>query len=504
MIKSRALSSLPTRHAGPPLGARAQGLLLALALTFAAARAAADDAPPEPAPPPAPAEPKAPPPPAEPPPAEPTAPAEPKAPPASKGFVRRYIEYFDRKVDEVQKLDLYGVSATIPEGVLKLRYEYNPARAREFFDRQGHRTRLLPTISLTGFPQATDQLAIDPVVAGRGASHTFALSYGLTDRIEPFVEVPFMEVHSSLDLQLSKNGQALNEFDRSLFVAYVESNGRPAPGGSYDGKLNLSNISTGVSWNFHRTPTFSAAVVPRVIFPTGRQADPNNDLTFLRGPEVDRGIPAWGVQVAHQFDVRPLRWLVLNAELSATYRFRYSRRAPRWNALSDCRRVQDPSRRASLGCGAAVPYSREYDLSQTEFFPDMSGLDPTYHVTPGLSEQLSVGFTLAPIPVPVQAVYIFQHNEAPAIEGSGAGDSGPAFERQIQQFGLQLASTLHTVGVGVTVPLFPIYVPVRVTLSGKWTFAGANTIVLTDNYSIAFELFLPAGDAFSKSKGAAR
>jgi hypothetical protein len=260
--------------------------------------------------------------------------------------------------------------------------------------------------------------------------------------------------------------------------------------------MDLGDITIGSSWNYHRTSQFSVNVTPRVILPTGHPANPNDDLTFFRGPEIDRGLGDWGIGVSHGFDVRPLRWLIFNAELGTVYRFRYSRKSPNWNAITDCRRIQDAAARTAASCGPAVGYDHAYDLEQSNVFPDMSGLDPTFHMTPGLSESVQAGFTLRPIPVPLQVSYIFQRNEAPVIEATGSGNSGPAFEQQVQLFQLLTASSSHSIAVGVGVPLFPLYIPAILTLGARWTLAGTNTIILMNNYTLAMDMFLPIGEAY--------
>lgn len=67
-----------------------------------------------------------------------------------------------------------------------------------------------------------------------------------------------------------------------------------------------------------------------MLLPTGHPASPNNDLSFLLGPEIDRGMGAWATTVTQVFDVRPWEYTIFPFEITAGYRFAYERDAPRF------------------------------------------------------------------------------------------------------------------------------------------------------------------------------
>jgi hypothetical protein len=412
-----------------------------------------------------------------------------------QGFFEKYVSYFDRKLEELSNAPIWGLTAQLPKGVLKLRYEWNPARADSYFDADGELITLLPPIEIRDVPAPGERILVDPRVSGSGAGHTFQIGYGFTGNFDMFVELPFTSIETDLDLRILRNGQPADRITATVFQNYITSNGRPLPGSEFDGTFDVGDLQAGVSWNFVRTEHFSASIAPRLFFPTGTQANPNNELPFLLGPEIDRGTGAWALGFAHTFDLRPVRWLIFNLELGSTYRFSYERETASWLPITDCRRIQDPARRAALGCGA-VAYDRAYDLEQSAILPDLSGLDRTYTVEPTISYRVQTGFIVEIIPIPFQFAYNFERQEAPNIRATGAGDSGPAFERLVDQLALFEASELHTIGMGVSLPLFPLYVPATVTIGTKWGVAGKNAIRLKANYSLAIETFFPIGDAF--------
>lgn len=502
----------------------------------------ADPPPADPAPPadpPAPADP----PPADPPPADPAAPEQPApapadpappaepeeptadpatavqptaapgatatpAPPAQTDEGWSYKKYYDGKMEELLQYDrAWGLSASLPEGVLKLRYDVNPAKANQFFDDRGRRVNLLPDITgLENILADGDSLTIFPIVRGKGTGHTFQVAYGISDPLDVFVEVPFTKVNSRLRLEgeyTNPDGETtrVNSVLRAGIIENIEANGRPRPGERYKGKMDIGDVIAGASWNFHRTKTFSAQAVAKVLFPTGTQADPNNDVTFLLGPEIDRGVGAWQVSFAHVFDWRPIEFLTYNLELATTYRFTYERNSPRWLPITACNRVPDDDpRRAQLCSGPLDPaFDALGNEEQREFFPDLSNLNPKYEVEPGLAFEITTGFIIEPgIPIPFQIAYNFQHEEAPLVKAKSTNAeeevAGAEFERLVDTLALFEPVTLHNIGAGFQLPLFPAYVPLAVSVQGTWAIAGKNTIILERNVLIAVEGFFPIGD----------
>lgn len=427
----------------------------------------------------------------EPPPPLPTMP--PVPPPHALGA---YGVWYDAWLERTLSKPLWGQTAQLPEGVLKLRYKYGHARADKFYGRDGEELPLLPTIVLNDCKNSSDPncqvTAIEPRVEGVGHTHTFQIAYGITDPLDVWVEIPFQKITSSMDLRLLMDGKPASDLTFAIFQQELESNGRPLPTSSFQGGMDMGDIRVGTSWNFHRTEYFSAVITPSVYLPTGKRADPNNDLTFLRGTQIDRGVGAWAVAFTNTIDVRPIEWFILNFEVTPSYRFGYHRDAPKWLPITNCKRLQGPDRPADCGSD----YDPLYDLQQSQTFPNLEGLDDEYYVYPGMSLYAMAGFTLEIYHIPFQFGWGFNRGEATTIKATGEGDSGPAFEQLVRSLRLLEATEVHTLSAGVQIPLLPLYIPIMITPTYQHTIAGRNTMRLADQYSIAFELFLPVGDAF--------
>ena len=320
------------------------------------------------------------------------------------------------------------------------------------------------------------------------------MSYGITDRLNFFAVVPTTKMSTKLAMTIERNGEPVGDVERAIFQAYLKSNGRPMPGTSFSGN-DMGDIRTGVSWNFHREEHFSAAVVPHLIIPTGHNADPNNDIRFLRGPELDRGTHAWATGMTTILDARPVRWVVFSLELTAGYRFAYDRKAPKWLPITDCARISDASARAEH-CSAGSPaYDQLYDLQQSGLLPNMEGLGKTYRVDPGISTGVTAAVSFDFYGVGAQVAWQFERNEGSTFHATGDPAAAAAFQRFTTQLGFFAGSEVHAIGVAVRLPLFPLYLPIVLKPNMRWIVAGKSTVKLDGQYGMSAELFLPVTDA---------
>ena len=411
-----------------------------------------------------------------------------------------YTGYWDRKLEWLSNKPLWGNTTQLPQGFLKIKYTVSHAQANSYYDRDGNRGPLLPPISFSDFGGPGRNLTVSPRITGKGGEgiaegwgHTFQASYGITDPLDVFVELPFQQVTSGLRLETTLNGEETGPVEYAIFTQLLQANGRPLPNTEFDSPMLLGDVSTGVSWNFFRSDWFSAAVTPKVFLPTGSPVDPNNDLTFLLGPGLDSGVGAFAAAVVTGFDLKPLDWLVLSFEVGSTYRFAYERDSPKFLPITDCKRIEDPGKRAELACPDTSAYDRAYDLEQSSIFPNLEGLDPTYTVMPGLATSFAAGFTLN-FPIPVQFGYQFDRTEAPTVKASGRGESGANFERLVRELQLLEASEIHSIALGTQLPLLPAYIPIIISPEGRWVVGGRNTIKLAAQYTLHIEGFIPLGD----------
>ncbi len=435
----------------------------------------------------------------------PPAPPEKAAAPKPSGGV--YTTYFDRKLEELLSLPLWGNTTQLPAGVFKIRYEYNPAKANTFFDGQGNEIPLLPPIELTDIPSPGDELTIQPDVQGKGAGHTLQFGYGITDPLDVFIELPFTKIDSTLELNGEQNGRPIGELTRAGIIAAIEDNGRPAPKEKFSG-FDLGDIIIGASYNYKRNKHFSAATVGRVFLPTGHPADPDNDFTFLLGPELDRGLGAWTANTTQVFDVRPggtdFPWVIFNFEVTAGYRFAYERDAPTWLPVRNCARIapNTPERAQFCNFALAPPFDAGADAELSSILPDLEDMSSTYKVEPGINVDTLVGVTIEPgIPIPIQVGWQFQRAEAVTVRPKDRNnDADFRFAALTRELELFAASELHTIGVGTAIPLFPLYVPASLQFTARFPVAGKNSLILKPNISFVLEVYLPIGDAWMEPR----
>ena len=61
-----------------------------------------------------------------------------------KGWWAAYTGYWDNKLEELSNKPLWGNTTQLPEGLLKLSYQYVHAQADSYYDRDGNRVPLVP------------------------------------------------------------------------------------------------------------------------------------------------------------------------------------------------------------------------------------------------------------------------------------------------------------------------------------------------------------------------
>ena len=416
--------------------------------------------------------------------------------PASPGPWQRYTDYFDGWIEKALVMPLWGNTGQLPKGMLKVKYGIVVANADTYLNSEGEPVTLIPPITINDFPDPGDELVIDPRVNGGGAEHTLDVSYGITDAFDVFVKIPFTSADTELALHMRRNGEDLDPLTRGFFESFLMANGRPLPGEGFNGSMDLGDMRTGVSWNPFRNEYLSVALTPAVTLPTGTPANPNNDLTFLLGPEIDRGMGAWAGNLNSSVDIRPVRWLIFSFDVGASYRFGYERKSPKWLAITDCARLSDADERTANRCSAgSAPFDPSYDRDQSEIFPNMAALESTYRVKPALSTTVQAGVTFDIFGAGLSGTWQFVRNEAPLFDAADT-DAGRTFEQWAKSLEMFAASEVHVVVVAAQIPLFPLYLPLRITPNARWIVAGRNTVRLDNQYGMTIEGFIPVNDFF--------
>ncbi|MBZ0251934.1 MAG: hypothetical protein K8I02_01225, partial [Candidatus Methylomirabilis sp.] len=235
------------------------------------------------------------------------------------------------------------------------------------------------------------------------------------------------------------------------------------------------DIAAGFSWNFYRDKYFSLGITPRMFFPTGKIADPDNNIAFALGPEVDRGVGTFGFGGTVSLDFRPpdpfeMADVIFSVEYSG---HRY---------LTD-------TKRASPRFLKPDPVAKQLAILgfESAFFPDLSTLDRTYEYDPGYNNDLTLTATFSLFKMADVAVaWGWGHKSKPTVKSNPTD-----FDQLAETLELFTAEEGQTLGVGVTIPLFPLNIPMALGLSYKSDVGGRNNLIYEDNYTIGGQLFIP-------------
>ncbi|MCA9771147.1 MAG: hypothetical protein KC466_01985 [Myxococcales bacterium] len=432
----------------------------------------------------------------------------------AEGWLESYEAYVQKRAEEISEMDIWGNTSQLPRGVFSIKTQLNTRRATQRFSQDGKsRTQIIDPITfdvdlgpLLPANKGRHFLDIDLNPRGGGEGITTTLSYGVTDALDFYVEIPLQRIRAKFDLKLGDseagdpaNAGVLNALldvlasanpgsavpslqpifpldDFESVATVIELLGRPAPSLRWrsDG-FEMGDIHAGFSWNYFRNKWLSLAVAGRVFFPTGKVADPNNALYFGLGPEIDRGVGTFGFGGTNWIDIRPPLPMeniefVINFETAASiYLVDHRRPSPRFLK-------PDPIAKSLSLLGF-----------ESSFFPDLSELDPQYQYDPGYNYDFNVGFTLT-----------FYRWISLSFLWSYAYASKPVLSANLKDFVL-LAESLElfteqaneSIGAGVQIPLFPFNIPLAVGLSGEWVVGGRGNIIFKDNYTLGFQLFIP-------------
>lgn len=435
---------------------------------------------------------------------------------ASAGFWDSYTRFWDEKIEQVIDLDLYGASAQLPEGIFSFKVDWNDRVAAGRYGNHREKQPIVLPINFNG-PDGSPMLALDLGASGRGGGITLQFSYGITDMLNFYIEVPliYMDVqmrpklrHLSPDAQMVINGflpadyphiqsewfdssgrttdRYLNEASEWL-LNYLPRLGRPAliSGGDYPPELGpgkayhsggavLADMNLGFSWNFYRSSRWSGAFTPRVFLPTGNLADPNSSLTLGTGPELDRGVGSFGVSFTQDYDLRLFKYkhwvdVVVTGEFTYTYRFAGKRRYPDFpKPTPDGERLLD-----------LLDPERQY-------FPDMSDLTgKTYKVIPGSSVQVMGSLSVSVLFFAFSASIGYGYNQEPEFHADRR------FETMVRSLEMALAGHMELMKLTAGVNLLPFYIPLQITYQYERSIGGRNSIFFTDDHWLTIKGFLP-------------
>lgn len=406
---------------------------------------------------------------------------------------RGYRRFIVDSIDMISEMDLYGVSAQLPQGWLKIKWDYGWLEANRRFDSDGN---LGPPFNPISFELGgEEQLNVDLDLAGSGNGHTFQVSYGILDPLDYYIEVPFTAMNLNLNPvvnAIDEEGNTIGEAAAGLLgvadrMAYNASNflyetfpelGRPAPATAYDGKWLLGDINTGFSWNIFRNERFSTAWTNRVFLPTGHIPDPESNLTYATGPQPEIGVGGWGVSTTSGYDLRVFKhgfWvdIILSTEIGFGYFFRQERDYPT--------NFVEPN-----------PAAVQIDPAS---FPDLSNLEGSFHYTPGFNMDWSSQLNMAIAGVNFGVAYGWSHSQEPLL------DAEPEFVQMVEGLELLGAQSLSEVQLGVSVSLLPLYIPANVGIVRRLMVDGRDALAFDNFWQLTVETFAPLHLLWNRNRG---
>ena len=403
--------------------------------------------------------------------------------------------YLNREFERIGGMDLYGVTSQLPKGYLSMKWDWGTITASKRYNRFGELGPVMEPISFTA-PDGSEIINIDLGLSGGGGGHTFQFSYGISDPVDWYFELPFTYMDISFSPKMSAVKNAAGEtYKDELGNTYkihpdyapllgvtnplqyneckfmyetLPALGRPTPATEFRASWLLGDINTGFSWNIFRNERMSIALTPRVYFPTGRAPDPNSNLMYGTGPEMETGIGGWAVGATQGYDIRLFKykfWLdiILSSELTIGYAFKQERAYPT-NFVT-------PSPLASA--------------LDDRSFPDLTHLEGTFSYTPGFSLDWTAQLQIQVAILGLGVAYGVQYAQEPSL------GADPAFISMVE--GLELFGPMYQEGVqlAASISLLPFYIPIDIAIQRRWITGGYNTIVFDDFWQLTVKAYLP-------------
>ncbi len=408
--------------------------------------------------------------------------AEPETPADIEVERRTYRQFWLDEIDRIMEMDLYGVTAQLPAGYLKMKWDYGWMNANRRLDSNGNRG---PVLSPLQFGDGEDLwLDVALEVSGGGHGHTFQFSYGITDPLDYYIEIPFTAMNLSIDPEVRPINEAgdrlggplpaiLGEdpqtYDESAFLYRTFPQvGRPAPATGYHGDWLIGDINTGFSWNYFRQGRFSAALTPRIYLPTGHIPGPESNLTYATGPQPEIGIGGWGTSTTAGWDLKLYEagiWssAVLSTDMTVGYFFRQQRDYP-------------------------TNFVRPVEGAETldpSAFPDLSQLEGSFTYIPGWNMSWTAQFNISFTLLNLGLAYGTQWSEEPKLIAD------PDFVSMVEGLELLGAQRRNEFQIGLSLPLLPLYVPANIGIVRRIMVGGRDTLAFDDFWQLTVEGFVP-------------
>jgi len=387
-----------------------------------------------------------------------------------------YWDYILKRAADIEKMDLWGITSTqLPEGVFSIKFKWTHKRADERYDDKGNETPLLQPIEFDDpFGGEGKFLKLDFDAKGHGYGYTFQLSYGITDPLDVYIELPFQTEYLYMNPRFEA-GTCANLGVRTLdeFYEFLELLGRPRMTEKYESTgWETGDVHTGFSFNYYRSRYLSTAVTGRVFFPTGKLADPNQSINYALGPQIDIGMGSYAVGATHGLDYRP-PWPLnrLNAafEISWAYYFKGVREAPKF-----------------LKPKVDIESIVGKDPELSAYLPDLSNIPDHYYITPGHQIDWNVNVGLDFNLIGVSIGYAYAWAQKPEIDASSKD-----FKKMLDAFEMFTEQETENIVTHVVINLLSVGVPAIIDLGNEYPIGGKYAIKYEDSYTAQIQLFFP-------------
>lgn len=387
-----------------------------------------------------------------------------------------YWDYILKRVGEVENMDLWSLVTTqLPEGVFGLKFKWTHKRADSRYNDKGKETPLVQTIEFDDpFGGEGKFLTLDFDAKGFGYGYTFQLSYGITDPLDVYIELPFQTEYLYMNPRF-KAGTCANLGIRTLkdFYDFLELLGRPKLVEKYESTgWETGDIHTGFSFNYYRSRYLSTAFTGRVFFPTGRLADPNESINYALGPQLDVGMGSYAVGATHGLDIRPpwpISRLTGAFEISWAYYFEGRRAAPKF-----------------MKPQIDLERTFQADPEILAYFPDLSDMPDHFYVTPGhqIDWNIKMGLDFGILGVAVGYAYAWA--QEPKIDAKSKD-----FKRMLDVFEMFAETETETLILHASPNLMSADIPVMLDFTLEYPLGGKNSIKFEDSYAAQIQLFYP-------------
>lgn len=391
-------------------------------------------------------------------------------PPKWMGKYGRWIKHAEMMALSGE-LDMWGASATVPEGFLLGFFGYGSMRAAKRFDNHRKLINIIPVFNIPDpFHLGGDFFELNFNASGTMKGYGTGLTYGLTDRLMVGFSTFWAVVDIKMDpIFIPGTCERLGVATRAEFYSLLEELGRPRPKHyNKSDPVDWGDSDIFVNWNYYRGRLFSSGFTTHFYLPTAHRAEADKAIIFALGPDLDTGNSAWGLGLDKVFDFRPpapANIVTFSLTLSGALYFQTKRESPKF--LKPNRDVWD--------------YMKSQGV-ELDFFPDLSDIDDYYYYTPPPWVAVTAGIGISLLSV--------SYRHGWGFEGKYETNS-PGFKRVIDEIGLVGNGDDGKVIIAANLPLTPIYFPGLFQFQTEIMTDGRNAMVFRDSFRLGVGFAIP-------------